>query len=262
VPGATLYHEAVGSGPLLLAIPGGAADAGVFAGLAAALADRYSVVAYDPRGNSRSVADGHARDQDLDVHGDDAAALIAAVGGEPAYVLGSSGGAQVGLDLAARHPERVRTLVAHEQPCVELLPDPAEDRAAIQDVQRTYLSQGVEAGLKRFEAAIGMERPPEQPREPPPEMLEGWERIAGNLDFFLAHGVRPISATCPTSPPCAPAHPGSWSASARPRGGTSSPTAPRWRWPSGSAARRWPSPATTAASPATRASSPGPCTRS
>jgi pimeloyl-ACP methyl ester carboxylesterase len=197
VPGATLHYEAVGGGPLLLAIPGGAADAGVFAGLAAALADRYTVVAYDPRGNSRSVADGPARDQDLDLHGDDAAALIAAVGGEPAYVLGSSGGAQIGLDLAARHPERVRTLVAHEPPCLELLPDPAEDRAAIQDAYEAYRSLGVEAGLKRFEAAIGMERPPDEPREPPTEVLEGWERIAGNVEFFLAHGVRPITGYVP-----------------------------------------------------------------
>jgi pimeloyl-ACP methyl ester carboxylesterase len=53
-PGATLYYEEAGTGPLLLMIPGGPADAGVFASLAAALAARYRIVAYDPRGNSRS----------------------------------------------------------------------------------------------------------------------------------------------------------------------------------------------------------------
>jgi pimeloyl-ACP methyl ester carboxylesterase len=61
VPGATLYYEVSGSGPMLLLIPGGPADAGVFADLAGFLADRYTVVAYDPRGNSRSVTDGHRR---------------------------------------------------------------------------------------------------------------------------------------------------------------------------------------------------------
>ena len=58
VPGATIYYETRGAGPLLLIIPGGPQDAGVFADLAGHLADRYTVVAYDPRGNSRSRFDG------------------------------------------------------------------------------------------------------------------------------------------------------------------------------------------------------------
>jgi pimeloyl-ACP methyl ester carboxylesterase len=199
VPGATLYYEIQGTGPVLLMIPGGAADAGIFAGLASFLTDRYTVVAYDPRGNSRSVPDDPSKDQDMDVHGDDAAALIVAVTDEPAYVLGSSGGAQIGLDLAARHPARVHTLVAHEPPCGELLPDAAEVRAAMEEVYQTYRKQGVEAGMQRFEVAIGMEGvPPEQPPGgPTPEMLEDWARISGNLEYFLAHGVRPISGYVP-----------------------------------------------------------------
>jgi len=199
VPGATLYYEIQGTGPVLLMIPGGPADAGVFAGLASFMTDRYTVVPYDPRGNSRSVPDDPSKDQDMDVHGDDAAALIAAVTSEPAYVLGSSGGAQIGLNLAARHPARVHTLVAHEPPCSELLPDAAEARAAMEEVYQAYRAQGVEAGMKRFEAAIGMDgAPPEQPQvEPTPEMMEGWARIAGNLEYFLAHGIRPISGYHP-----------------------------------------------------------------
>jgi pimeloyl-ACP methyl ester carboxylesterase len=199
VPGATLYYEMDGAGPVLLLIPGGPADAGVFAALRGFLTDRYTVVAYDPRGNSRSVPDDPSKDQDIDVHGDDAAALLAAVGSGPAYVLGSSGGAQIGLNLAARHPERVHTLVAHEPPCVPLLPDAAEARAGMEQAYQAYRTQGVEAGLKRFEAAIGMEgTPPEQPPGPPtPEMLEAWGRIGGNLEYFIAHGIRPISGYTP-----------------------------------------------------------------
>ena len=92
VPGATIYHEIRGTGPLLLLIPGGPQDAGVFAGLAAPLADRYTVVAVDPRGNSRSVVTGEPGDLDVDLHADDAARLIAAFGDEPAFVFGTSGG--------------------------------------------------------------------------------------------------------------------------------------------------------------------------
>ena len=63
VPGASIYYEVQGAGPLLVMIPGGPTDAGVFAGLAASLADRYTVVAYDPRGNSRSVFDAEPKEQ-------------------------------------------------------------------------------------------------------------------------------------------------------------------------------------------------------
>jgi pimeloyl-ACP methyl ester carboxylesterase len=199
VPGATLYYETQGTGPVLLTIPGGPADASVFAGLAPFLTDRYTVMPYDPRGNSRSVPDDPTADQDLDVHGDGAAALLAAVTDQPAYVLGNSGGAQIGLNLAARHPTRVHTLVAHEPPCGELLPDAAEVRAAMEDVYQTARTDGVEAAMQRFQVVIGMaDAPPEQPQGvPTPEMLEGWARIAGNLEFFLAHGVRPLTGYVP-----------------------------------------------------------------
>jgi pimeloyl-ACP methyl ester carboxylesterase len=81
VPGATLHHEVRGSGPVMLLISGGSADAGVYAGIAGFLAKQYTVVTYDPRGNSRSRVDCPVEDWRLDVHGDDAAHLLDAVGG-------------------------------------------------------------------------------------------------------------------------------------------------------------------------------------
>jgi pimeloyl-ACP methyl ester carboxylesterase len=129
VPGARLYYEVQGSGSVLLMFPGGPTDAGIFAGLAGFLANRFTVASYDPRGNSRSNLDGPPENQQMDVHGDDAAQLLAALCDEPAFVLGSSGGAQIGLNLAARYPQRVHTLVVHEPPCVQLLPDAAERSA-------------------------------------------------------------------------------------------------------------------------------------
>src|SRR5919108_4494073 len=92
VPGATLYYEVRGSGPVLLMIPGGPTDAGMFTGLADLLADRYTVVTYDPRGHSRSTLDGAPEDVAVDLHADDAARLLDAVSDGPAYVFGSSGG--------------------------------------------------------------------------------------------------------------------------------------------------------------------------
>ena len=153
---AQLYYEAHGSGPVLLMIPGGPADAGVFAGLAARLADRYTVVPYDPRGNSRSVIEGLPAEQNMDVHADDAAQLLKIFGDSPAYVLGSSGGAQIGLHLATRHPERVRTLVAHEPPCLQLLADTAEQRAGMESVYDTWRGEGPGPAMQKFRANNGL----------------------------------------------------------------------------------------------------------
>src|SRR5262249_59794224 len=134
VPGAALYYEVGGSGPVLLLICGGVYDAAGYAALAERLAGRYTVVTYDRRGNSRSPLDGPPAPQRIQVHGDDAHRVLSAVGvtaSEPAHVFGNSSGAMIGLELAARHPEQVRTLVAHEPPIFELLPDPAHPPPAI-----------------------------------------------------------------------------------------------------------------------------------
>lgn len=157
VPGATLYLEVRGSGPVLLCITGGPTDAGMFADLAERLADRYTVVAYDQRGHSRSVLAGEPEDIAVALHADDAAAILATVGDEPAYAYGSSGGGTIGLDLAARHPSLVRTLVAHEPPVMELLPDAAQWRAKFADISETYRSEGVFPAMGKFGAMVQRE---------------------------------------------------------------------------------------------------------
>jgi pimeloyl-ACP methyl ester carboxylesterase len=45
-------------------------------------------------------------------------------------IFASSGGALNGLALVARHPEQVRTLVAHEPPAAQALPDREQALAA------------------------------------------------------------------------------------------------------------------------------------
>jgi pimeloyl-ACP methyl ester carboxylesterase len=195
VPGAKIYYQAQGSGPLLLLISGGPTDAGVFTELSYQLADRYTVVSYDPRGNSRSTFDGNPKEFELDVHGDDAARLIEELGDGPAFVMGNSGGAQIGLNLAARHPEKVRALVAHEPPCLMLLPDPSEELAGNKEIHDTYQRDGVEAAMQKFMEMAGMdEHGEEEPQAPPPpEALETFGRINGNMEYFLAHGLMPLS---------------------------------------------------------------------
>lgn len=190
VAGATIHYEKWGSGPLLLIIPGGPQDAGVFAELAQRLADDFTVVAYDPRGNSRSRFDGAPEALSVDVQADDAAALIAALGQGPAYIFGTSGGAQIGLNLAARHSSSVRALVAHEPPAMMLLDDPSDMLAADQSLFDTYRRDGVEAAMGQFFAENGLgDEPGPQDGPPefdmPPEAAETFARVSGNFDIGL-----------------------------------------------------------------------------
>lgn len=201
-PGATIHHETRGSGPVLLIIPGGPQDAGVFVGLADELADRYTVVTFDPRGNSRSPFDGPPLPLDVDVQADDAAALIAAVGGGTAHVFGTSGGAQIGFSLAARHPELVTALVAHEPPAMMLLDDPSAAVAEVEQLHQLYLDAGVEAAMAAFMGGNELDFPDESGSDGPPptmndEAAQTFGRVSGNFDYWLAHGLLPLSLYTP-----------------------------------------------------------------
>src|SRR3989442_3410624 len=191
VRGGTLYYEVWGAGPVLLTIPGGPTDAGMFTSLADQLADRYTVVTYDPRGHSRSVLDGAPEDVSVELHADDAARLIDAVGGELAYVLGSSGGGTIGLALITRHADKVKKLVAHEPPVMEVLPDSARWRGIFADIYDTYRAQGAFAAMGKFGVAVEEGGPKyseqQQQGQASPEQAATMKRMVGNFDFFSAN---------------------------------------------------------------------------
>ena len=141
VPGARLHYEVRGAGPLLLVL-GSPMPAAAFAPVADALGGDHTVVTYDPRGISGSPVDDPEQDSTPQLRADDIAAILDSVGAETADVFGSSGGAVTGLALVARHPGRVGTLVAHEPPLLELLPDAAARRANTEDIIETFRTQG------------------------------------------------------------------------------------------------------------------------
>ncbi|MBT2208274.1 alpha/beta fold hydrolase [Actinomadura sp. NEAU-AAG7] len=202
VPGATLHYEVRGAGPVLLLICGGVYDAAGYAGLAGLLADRYTVVTYDRRGNSRSPLDGAPEPQRVEDHVDDASRVLREVGGGPAHVFGNSAGATIALGLAARHPEQVRTVVAHEPPFFTLLPDAPHWRSVVHEVKDVFAESGADAAMARFGALTSGDgddtAPPEEaapleeagpPQDLDAETLEMFARFQKNADFFFPYEV-------------------------------------------------------------------------
>ena len=196
VPGASLYYEVRGAGPVLLMMPGGPADAGAFRNVAGHLASNYTVVTYDPRGLSHSPLEGELRDDRIvEIFADDVHRLLAATATEPAFVFASSGGATISLELAARYPEQIRTLVAHEPPSPVLQPDPARARAEMADIVQTYRSAGIGPTMQKFMAQTRIRSgpPPPPPGEPTPEMRAAMAQMQRNMDFWFRHYFQAIA---------------------------------------------------------------------
>jgi pimeloyl-ACP methyl ester carboxylesterase len=161
VPGAVLHYDVrsndVSTEPVLLMIgsPMGAAG---FVTLAGHFTDR-TVVTYDPRGSERSRRTDGALQNTPEEHADDLHRLIDALDAGPVDIFASSGGAVNGLVLAARHPEQVRTLIAHEPPAAQELPDREAALAACADIHETYLRSGMGPAMAKFIAIVSHEGP-------------------------------------------------------------------------------------------------------
>jgi pimeloyl-ACP methyl ester carboxylesterase len=158
VPGGSLYYEVRGSGPLLLVI-GQPMTSAPFAPLAELLARDHTVVTYDPHGLGQSTTDDLSQDVTPEIEADDLASIVDAVGGGPADVFASSGGAVAGLAFATRYPDKVGTLIAHEPPVCDLLPDAAHIRAVVDDIEDAYRAGGSGAGWGKFVSLVAHDGP-------------------------------------------------------------------------------------------------------
>lgn len=188
VPGGRLHYEVRGHGPLLMVV-GSPMSAAHFTGLADALSAHHTVVTTDPRG----IANSPLEDPDLDVpveqRADDVVTILDDLGASSADLFGSSGGATTGLAVVARHPGRLGTLVAHEPPLIELLPDREAQRATTEEIVAIFRAEGAGAAFARFMEAVGFGgsdsgAPAEPPPGPPPS-----EQDLRDGERFLAHDL-------------------------------------------------------------------------
>jgi len=139
---AEIYHEVRGSGPSVLFIQGATGDGGTFDRVADLLADEFTVVTYDRRGNSRSPRPVGWDTTSTEEQADDAAGLLEALGLASAAVFGTSGGAIIGLNLVIRHPQVVRGAILHEPPMMAALARPEEMMGAMQELVEGGMAKG------------------------------------------------------------------------------------------------------------------------
>ena len=188
VPGAQLYYEMHGSGPILFIIAGGSGGAESFQAAGSFLEPHFTVLSYDRRGYTRSPLDqpGEVAIVSIETQSDDAHRLLAALTTEPAYVFGSSLGALIGLDLALKHREQICLLVAHEPPLKKFVEErpssglhPQGDETPEQTIQRFAASLGLGRSLVHDESG--------QVRAVP-------SRKRQNAAFFIHHEAQAVNS--------------------------------------------------------------------
>lgn len=103
----TLAHRLAGEGSPVVFANGGMMTFPSWEPIAGRLRERHATLLFDFRG--QLLSPGPAR-RSLGEHADDLVALFDGLGLESAHLLGASFGAEVALELAARNPERVRSL--------------------------------------------------------------------------------------------------------------------------------------------------------
>jgi len=109
--GITINYEQQGTGEPLVLIPFLTADNACYAFQVADYAKHFTCISIDPRGAGES--DKPDGTYSMELFADDVAAFIQAIGIERAHVSGVSLGAATGLWVAAKYPQRVKTLSVH-----------------------------------------------------------------------------------------------------------------------------------------------------
>ena len=168
-PGAVLTYDVrraeSSTSPTLLLI-GSPMGAGGFATLASHFTDR-TVVTYVERSTKADPATTSTPDE----HADDLHRIITELDSGPVDLFASSGGAVNALALVAKHPEQVRTLVAHEPPLASILPDREAAMAFTQAIGATYQRSGFGPAMAQFIVAVSHqgEITPEFATQPAPD---------------------------------------------------------------------------------------------
>ncbi|MGA7988366.1 MAG: alpha/beta hydrolase [Candidatus Dormiibacterota bacterium] len=107
----SVYYEQTGTGEPLVLIPYLAADQACYAFQVGEYSKHFTCISVDLRG--AGLSDKPAGTYTTELYADDIAAFMQAIGVERAHVMGLSLGAATGMWLAAKYPEKVKSLSLH-----------------------------------------------------------------------------------------------------------------------------------------------------
>jgi len=107
----TMNYDQQGSGEPLILIPYLAADSACYAFQVAEYAKHFTCISVDPRGAGQT--DKPVGSYSMELFADDVSGFMTALGVERAHISGLSLGAAVGIWLAAKYPDKVRSLSVH-----------------------------------------------------------------------------------------------------------------------------------------------------
>ena len=107
----TINYEQQGTGEPLVLIPYLAADNACYAFQVADYAKHFTCISLDPRGAGET--DKPEGTYSTELFADDVAGFMQAIGVERAHVSGVSLGGTIGLWLASKYPQKVKTLSLH-----------------------------------------------------------------------------------------------------------------------------------------------------
>ena len=107
----TMNYDLQGSGEPLVLVPYLAADYACYAFQVADYSKQFTCISVDLRGTGESDKPGGVYSTEM--FADDVAALMQGLGIQKAHVLGLSLGAAIGMWLAAKYPDRVKSLSLH-----------------------------------------------------------------------------------------------------------------------------------------------------
>ena len=193
-PAGRVAYSASGAGPALLFDSGwvshlrGQLELGSFGSFVERLTERFTVIRYDKPGCGLSDRDGI----DLSFDGQVSAALAVAdaVNADRFHLFGASQGGQIAAAIAARHPERVETLVVYGM-CAsgrDLAPD--QVRESLVGLIRAHWGLGLKALAGAFIT---------DPTADELEAFTRWQRAgasaavaAGLLEVYYATDIRAL----------------------------------------------------------------------
>ncbi|MFP4065825.1 MAG: alpha/beta fold hydrolase [Bacteroidales bacterium] len=123
-----------------------------------AFAAKYRTISYSRRYHHPNPCSGNETDYSAYLHADDLAGFISGLGLDSAHIVGTSYGAYTALLLAARHPEKARTLVLGDPPVFPLMDNNPEGRSLtgkfldnVWNPAGKMIQQGkIEEGVKTF----------------------------------------------------------------------------------------------------------------